>query len=854
MKFAFAAPEWLFLAPALLALGWRAKSLRLGEPLRATLLGLLILALSDPQIRLGGGGLDLWVLVDRSDSTAAAAATQAPEVAAILEKSRGRDDRVFHVDYAVDAQRRDQGDPVLRGGSSRTNTASALDFALGQMNEGRPARILVLSDGFSTEPLGEVAEKVLRRGVPLDYRLLGDGLGEDVRVQSVDTPSRVLPGEAFLVEFTLLGRGEAEVPWELWRGGEKPAASGVARLQDGVARVRLTDRLGGSGAARYEVRISPAQDAHPENNRGGSWVEVAGGGRVLLVTNYPDDPLAGLLSAQGLKVERVTNPGGLSAASLTGARLVVLNNVPAHRVAAEFLSGLDFFVREQGGGLLMVGGENSFGAGGYFSSAVDPLLPVSMELRKEHRKLATAMAVVLDRSGSMAVSAGGGQTKMDLANTGTARAIELLGNFDAVSVHAVDSAPHEIVALAQVGPNRQRMIASVRRIVSTGGGIFVYEGLKAGWAQLQGAQTGQRHLLLFSDAADSEEPGDYVRLLAEMRAAGVTVSVIGLGTERDVDAELLKDVAAKGGGRIFFTRDAGELPAIFAQETVSVARSAFIKESTGAAGTPGWAEIAARAPAWMSSVDGYNLSYLREGATASLVTTDEYQAPLVAAWARGAGRVAAVSFPLGGAFSNKARMWPDYGDFAQTLGRWLAGADAPAGLAVRTGIRGDTLEIELLHDETWAGRIAQTPPTAALAGKPGAARGLVWEKIEPGRFVARARLEPGEAARGVVRVGASAIPFGPAAASGSPEWSYDREALEELRQLATRSGGGSRLDLASVWNAPRRIEARSLRDVWLIAAAVLLVVEAAASRWDVKRVRRWRFWRGEEAWRRGAQG
>lgn len=846
MNLILGAPEWLFLVPALMALGWRVRALRLGEPLRVALLVLLVLALVDPRLRVGGGGLDLWVLVDRSDSVAGPAAAQAPEVAAILEKARGRDDRVYYLDYAVDVQRRDQGDAVLRGGTRRTNTANALEFALGQMADDRPARLLLLTDGYATEPLAEMAEKVLRRGVPLDYRLLGEGLGEDVRVGGIETPARVLPGEAFLVEFSLLGKGDGEVPWEVWRGGKTAAASGVARLKDGVARVRLTDRLGGTGAVRYEVRIAPPRDAHPENNIAGSWVEVAGGARVLLVTNYPDDPLAGLLGAQGLRVEVVANAGALTAESLTGARLVVLNNVPAHRVGTEFLSALDFFVREQGGGLLMVGGENSFGSGGYFSSAVDPLLPVSMELRKEHRKLATAMAIVLDRSGSMAASAGGGQTKMDLANTGTARAIELLGNFDAVSVHAVDSAPHEIVALAQVGPNRQRMLQSVRRIVSTGGGIFVYEGLMAGWTELRKAETGQRHLVLFSDANDSEEPGDYVNLLAEMRAAGVTVSVIGLGTPSDVDAKLLEDIAAKGGGRMFFNANAAELPAIFAQETVSVARSAFIKEPTGSAGTPGWVEIAARAPKWLSSVDGYNLSYLREGATASLVTTDEYQAPLVAAWARGAGRVAAVSFPLGGAFSTKARMWPDYGDFAQTLGRWLAGEDVPPGMAVRTALSGETLTVELLHDDTWAGRIARNPPLASLAGE-GGARPLTWEKIEPGRFRATVKLAPEQAARGVVRVGAAALPFGPVAATGSAEWSFDRDALRELRQLATRSGGGERLDLAAIWDAPRRIEARSLRVWWLGALLVVLVAEAAVTRWDLRRARRWRMWRADRA-------
>jgi hypothetical protein len=243
-------------------------------------------------------------------------------------------------------------------------------------------------------------------------------------------------------------------------------------------------------------------------------------------------------------------------------------------------------------------------------------------------------------------------------------------------------------------------------------------------------------------------------------------------------------------------------------------------------------------------VDGYNLSYLREGATASLVTTDEYQAPLVAAWARGAGRVAAVSFPLGGAYSTRARAWPDYGDFVQTLGRWLAGENAPPGMAVRTELTGETLAVELLHDESWAGRIAQSPPVAALAGGAGAmARPLVWEKIEPGRFRATARLGPEEVARGVVRVGATALPFGPVAAAGAAEWSFDREALRELRQLAARSGGGERLELATVWDAPRKVEARSLRVWWLAALLIVLVAEAAVARWDVAWARRWRPWR-----------
>lgn len=833
----FGAPEWFFLLPALIALGWRKRAWRLHEPVRALALIALVLALADPRLRIGGSGLDVWVLMDRSDSIAEQAAAQAPEVASILERAKRGEDRVFFIDYAVDAVRRDQGDPVLRGGTHRTRTDVALEFALAQFAPDRAARLLVLSDGYATAPLGATAEKVLRSGVPLDYRLTDGGNGADFRVGQVETPARVLPGEAFLVEFTIAGNRDATVPWEVSREG-RVAAQGTAEVRGGVAHVRLTDRLGGGGAVRYTVRAKPAQDAYSENNHAEAWVEVAGGPRVVLITNYPDDPLAALLRAQGLAVDLVTEPGRLAAPALTGVRLVVINNVPASRVAPEFLGALEFFVREQGGGLLMAGGQNSFGSGGYFSSAIDPLLPVSMEMRKEHRKLATAMSIVLDRSGSMAASAGAGVTKMDLANSGTARAIELLGEFDAVAIHAVDSAAHEIVGLAQVGGNRDRMIDAARRVQSTGGGIFVYQGLLAGWDELKKAQTGQRHLILFADAADAEEPGDYKKLLAEMRTEGATVSVIGLGSATDSDAAFLRDVADRGGGRIFFNANAADLPEIFAQETVSVARSAFIKESTATLGTPGWSEIAARTPQWLPQVDAYNLGYLRPEATASLVTTDEYQAPLVAAWARGAGRVVAVAFPLGGPLSDQVRAWPGYGDFVQTLSRWLVGEDAPPGLALRTRLEGDRLTLELLYDETWATRVAEAAPVALLAWS-GADRSkdevrpLVWERIEPGRFQASAMLEPGRRVRGVVRLGSAALPFGPLAPSGSAEWGFEQERVQELRQLSMRSGGVDRLNLASIWDAPRPVNHRGVRG-WLLAAwLVLLLIDAALTQLDV---------------------
>ena len=90
-----------------------------------------------------------------------------------------------------------------------------------------------------------------------------------------------------------------------------------------------------------------------------------------------------------------------------------------------------------------------------------------------------------------------------------------------------------------------------------GGGIFVYEALVAAGKELMKAGNYQtRHIILFADAADSEEPGRYKALLKKYADSGITVSVIGLGTSADVDARLLEDIAKLGSGNIMFTTDA----------------------------------------------------------------------------------------------------------------------------------------------------------------------------------------------------------------------------------------------------------------------------------------------------------
>ena len=836
------APEWLLLVPLLAFLMWYVRAIQWRRPLRLICLALLVLALCNPQIARFGPGLDVWVLVDQSSSAADALAAHEAEIEDLLTRSKGSRDTIHFLDFAENAEEREtESERVYEGNRDSTRLANAIEVALARMKPDRAARLLVLTDGYSTEPLSELESRLRSQEVPLDYRLLESPHPQDYQVDFLHTAQRVRPGEPFLVELQVSGHPDGPVPYEIFRDGQD-VGRGDLEVREGVGSLRFTDRVLSPGAHHYQVLITPAHDAISGNNTGQSWLEVVSGPRVLLVTNYPDDPLIAALRQEQIDVDVETHPNMLNPGRLSGARAVILNNVPAYQIPPDFLSAIDFFVREQGGGLLMVGGKYSFGSGGYFKSPIDDLLPVSMELRTEHRKLAVAMAIVMDRSGSMSLAVSNGLTKMDMADDGAARAVELLGPQDAASVIAVDTEPHVIVPLTQVGGNAEAMAGPIRQIASMGGGIYIHVGLEAGWEELKKSTAGQRHLILFADANDSEEPGDYESLVDDMVRAGVTISTIGMGSESDKDAGLLQDIARRGKGRSYFDANPEELPTIFAQETVAIARSAFLKDPVAVQPASGWAEIAAQPISWLPAVDGYNLSYLKPNATAALFSKDEYRAPLVAYWQRGMGRAGAVSFPLGGDFSQRVRAWSEFGNFNRTLVRWLLGPETPPGLGLRTHLEGIELEVSLLYDQALEDNISQHPPRLQIAiqneNGSSVTTSPTWQRIAPGRYDADVHLPAIRFLRGAVQVGSFVLPFGPIVAGSNPEWTRNQHRVDELEALAQASGGGQRMDLSSIWSAPRSSGTTPLRRTILIILLAAMLAEFLQTRL------RWSFRQG----------
>jgi Mg-chelatase subunit ChlD len=800
----------------------------------------LVAALAAPVLRLPGRNGVLVVVADRSESMPAAGlAAQAAQIGQ-LDRQRGPGETLavvsFRQDAAVEMRPGEGGFGGFRadtpGGMS--NLHDALARALDLIPADARGRILVLSDGewSGADPAAAAAQAALR-GIGIDYQQQQRAPGTDLAVLELQGPESVGSNEGFLLTAWYSAPASGPVRYELRRDGT-PIAQGTAEAVQGRNRLLFRDQGGTPGVVDYTLRLSAdVADAVPENNAARLLVGVQGPRPLLLLRPGAASGLAATLRASGLEVTEMS-PGAapLGLAELSRYTAVVLENVPARTVGTDTLHAIAAWVQVAGGGLMLTGGEQSYGQGGYLNSPVDSILPLSLEIRREHRKMSLAIAIALDRSGSMAAAAGNGRSKMDMANLGAVEVIRLLADMDHVGVIAVDSSAHEVLPLSPVTDARAG-VGKVLSIESSGGGIFVYEALRQAAAMVARAPQKNRHIILFADAADAEEPGGYVPLISTCREAGVTISVVGLGTESDRDAALLRDVAERGGGRVFFSARPEELPAIFAQETFAVTGSSFSDQpGTLQFGAP-WLTLGGLPVAAGPVLDGYNICFLKPDALLAAATLGEDPSPAVAFWQAGAGRVLCYTGEADGPYGRSLAAWPRAGEFFATLGRWTAGSAAalPDGMVATRRVRAGLCTVDVYLDPERATTLAALPRLHWVHSAPGRpptveSRPLHWSA--PDQLSAEQPLHAAETVLPVLELpGGRRLALPPACLPYSQEFApaVPGRGGAALRRLADATGGREVPDLSSLWRSlPRARRAYALQPLLFIMALSVLLL------------------------------
>ena len=213
------------------------------------------------------------------------------------------------------------------------------------------------------------------------------------------------------------------------------------------------------------------------------------------------------------------------------------------------------------------------------------------------------------------------------------------------------------------------------------------------------------------------------------------------------------------------------------------------------------------------------------------MTTDKYQAPLLAWWKVGAGRVTTISFPIAGEYSQRVRSWPQYGTLLQTVSRWTMKPDVPAGLSLKYKTEGDSLFIKLYYDQKWNQTFGMSPPALYVhSTKEKDVQLYKWQRLLPGTFGYTLKLKPGERVNGSIVAGSYAIPFGPIISNLDMEWTFDKERIQDLEVLAEQTGGAEHADFSKIWSMETQTQLRNVTSYFYTIALVLFLIELYLSR------------------------
>jgi len=816
---------------------------------RCVILALLVFALAGATRIKRSRDVAILVAADLSDSVSDTAREQVTTFLTRLEDRLDSSSKAGLVIFAgapdlvapIDSNPEfpDAIEEIAPGGvAEATNIERALTYAWQSMPSGAVNRVLLFSDGNETH--GDALAAALRGAthgfqvftLPYEADQKPEALLEDLLA-----PAEVRKEQSFEVTATARSVRETAATFTLYRDGFKISEREMV-LQAGATALTFQETNPADGLTKYELRMSAEHDFFLDNNVVSGIAHVSGEPRVLLVEGSERDArhLARALEAEKIQVdvrEGKGMPGSLEEMAAYDA--ILMSDVPATDVTVKQMNLLRAYVEDLGGGFVMIGGQDSFGIGGYYRTSIEDVLPVRMRSEKKKDAPTLAMMLIVDKSASM------GGSKIDLAKEAAIATVELLSDRDYVGVIAFDGSPYAVVDV-QSAADRARIVESIEAIEASGG-TSLYPAMAMAQEMLAGTPAALKHVILLTDG--HSQPGDHEGLVARMVSDRATVSSVAVGS--GADGELLRNIARWGRGEHYFTEDANDIPQIFAKETMKASKSSLIEE-------PFQPQLVrsdqlARSIDWENApfLFGYVVTAAKGAARVPLLT--ERGDPLLAHWRFGLGKCAAFTSDAKSRWAADWISWPGYGQFWSQVVRDVMRSSQARGVETTITYKGDhgRIIIDAIDDNGsfvngLQGRIQLVKPDLGV-------QSLRLVQIAPGRYEAEFPIEETGSYLFKVR---QDLPGATAAdeddsrifsnytrgltLSYQPEYRRLSTNEEFLRRLAESTGGRFNPTIEDLFHVTEEDEVPVREKLWpwlLRATLLLFLVDVALRRLDI---------------------
>jgi uncharacterized membrane protein len=806
---------------------------------RSIVMALIIFALADAQYERRSEGLTAVYLLDQSLSIPAAQRQAMVEfvrksIAQHRDDSRG--DRYAVVVFGRDAEVEIPPVGVNEALGARveslvdpdyTDLATAIQRAKAIFPFDSAKRIVVVSDG--NQNIGSAyreARAAAESGVSIDVVPVLLEPRRELSVEKIDVPTGVRRGQPFDLRVVMQNEappsGSAAAAKAVKGrltivrksgGAEETVAEEQVQIDPGKQVFTIPQQLEQADFYTYEARFQaddPQDDGTAQNNSATAFTHIRGKGQVLLIENFEKQGefnfLVERLRAKDVEVTvTATDQLFSSLAELQRYDAVVLANVSrssvddADNVASfsdEQIEMLTRNTRELGCGLVMIGGPDTYGAGGWANTKLEEAMPVDFQIKSA--KVVPVGALVLLMHGGEMPQGNYWQKKI------TAEAVKLLGPRDycgLVQWNGVDRWMWGQTqgGLIRVGPNRTRMLATIDRLQI--GDMPDFEGsmklAAAGFARLKDAAV--KHMIIISDGDPQAPTPTTVRAFIQQGAKVTTIAVGshgGLGTQLGTT---LQNIARQTGGKYYEVRNANALPKIYQREARRIARPLVYEPPNPMlpiVESPNH-EMLRGVETSLPPLTGFVLTTLKQNPLVERLLRapqpeKDENSTLLAAWTYGAGKAVALTTDAGSRWTSQWTGWDGYDKFYSQIVRWaMRPADDTGNLTVSADVReGKTQVVVTALDENDE-LVNDLPITAGAVGPDLKSIPIAIQQTAPGRYVGEFPSNQAGSYLIVVNAGAGKAPIRTGVNVGYSAEYRDRTTNAALLQsLAEAPAGG----------------------------------------------------------------
>jgi len=863
MNFQFTNPIWLvtlvFAAPWVVWLSWK-SDVQIGPWRHWTALALRLLVVLALALAMAGlqwkrpiEGMTVLYLLDRSDSVPSSPPSDQQGLALTYvvdsaQKKKAGDLAgvlVFGSEAAIESRPNAQVDLAKIQavvGAQRTDIASAIRLGTAAFPETGQKRLVLLSDG--NENVGDAISALTAArplGVTLDVAPLGVNRGSDVSVRKLSVPAGLKKGTTFDVKIVVQS-DEAQTGTMRLYLNETYLGEQKVELAAGKNLFTFPQTLNQAGFYKYDAQIEAPHDSVPQNNHATAFASVQGDPRVLIVSGNPKEDAALLAALQSGSLDaHLTDrfPGTL--AEIQSYDAIFLCNMAAGDLGLDSMRLLQSAVRDFGVGLVCLGGDQAFAAGGYRGTPLEETLPVEMELSSKKVLPNGALAIVCHAT----EFPGGNAWARDIAYA----ALDALGPGDEMGIVLWNGNSQWLFPLAKVGDKKEmgRLISGMNP-----GDMVSFQGpMQMAFDALCASHANLKHMVVFSDG-DPSPPQK--TLVANIVASNITISTVMIGGH--VAPDTMSWMAAEGKGQFWPVDSAMDLPQIFIKEASVILKSAIFEEPFKPQMQVSTELVKGIGPEEFPQLLGYVCTTPKSRAEIPLVT--QKGDPLLAHWQFGLGRAVAWTSDAKGKWAANWLGWEKYRQFWMQVALWslrrVEASDFTTEVAVDKGE--GRISVEAV-DARGNYRNFLNLETVVVSPR-GENQTVRLEQTGPGHYEARFPTKDVGAYlmnlldRGTGRSQALGL-----SVNYSPEFDDSEPNLSLLRRLA-ELGGGKVLNPATdspfLHDRQKTFQPQDLRD-WLLGFAILLFpfdvgvrrIQLDAEQWlkGAALLRRWIFfWKG----------